>query len=78
MPNETGGAFPAWQERGDPNPGTDDARKAGCLCPIIDNHYGMGARLDMETGNPLFWIVDGCPLHAPPPAPGKGGDSDVG
>ena len=25
-----------------PHPGTEEAHAQGCLCPIIDNHYGKG------------------------------------
>lgn len=46
-----------------PNPGSNAAREAGCKCPVIDNGYGRGARPNPETGEPLFWITEGCPLH---------------
>ncbi len=41
------------------NPGSDEAIKAGCKCPILDNHHGKGIR----DGGVSFWIVDECPLH---------------
>ena len=39
-----------------PNPGSDEAKKQGCTCPILDNAHGHGF-----GGN--FVIVQGCPLH---------------
>ena len=26
------------------NPGSDEARKAGCTCPVMDNAHGRGER----------------------------------
>lgn len=46
-----------------PNPGSTEAIKAGCTCPVIDNHHGKG----VPVGDLLhreFWITEGCPLHA--------------
>ena len=45
-----------------PNPGSKEAIKLGCTCPVIDNRYGEGAYND-EQGNPLFWMNDDCPVH---------------
>ena len=42
-------------------PGSPEAIKAGCKCPILDNCYGKGAF--MEDGVPQFWIIENCPLH---------------
>jgi hypothetical protein len=42
-----------------PNPGSAQAIKQGCTCPVMDNHYGEG------FNNGQFWITKGCPLHAP-------------
>jgi hypothetical protein len=42
-----------------PNPGSTEAVKRGCKCPVIDNRYGKGVRDDREE----FWINGGCPLH---------------
>jgi hypothetical protein len=42
-----------------PNPGSDEAIKLGCTCPVIDNNHGAGC------GNGLFWISFECPLHGP-------------
>ena len=41
-----------------PNPGSDEAVKQGCTCPVLDNAHGKG------IGNGEFWIKDDCPLHA--------------
>ncbi len=43
-----------------PNPGSAEAIKAGCSCPILDNRHGKGA-YDGKDGQ--FWINEGCPLH---------------
>ena len=40
-------------------PGSHEARLDGCLCPVIDNHYGKGIRDDGKQ----FVIHAGCPLH---------------
>ena len=42
-----------------PNPGSEEARKQGCTCPVMDNEYGAG-----YLGNPnVFVNAQGCPLH---------------
>lgn len=43
-----------------PNPGSENAIKQGCLCPVIDNHYGRGVPTDQ---GPEFWYSENCPLH---------------
>jgi hypothetical protein len=40
-----------------PNPGSDEAILAGCVCPVVDN--GHGQRAD------AFVVVMGCPVHWP-------------
>jgi len=42
-----------------PNPGSDEAIKMGCTCPVLDNAHGNGARGDPN----LFWISEDCPIH---------------
>jgi hypothetical protein len=42
-----------------PNPGSDEAKDLGCLCPVLDNAHGKG--IDLDGG--LFWINQTCPLH---------------
>jgi hypothetical protein len=46
-----------------PNPGSEKAVKAGCLCPVLDNAHGAGCGWKNNEGGPLFWISDACPLH---------------
>lgn len=49
------------------NPGSDEAIKAGCLCPRMDNSYGRGygggGIKDKETGETIFVRRQDCPLH---------------
>ena len=42
-----------------PNPGSQEAQRQGCTCPVIDNHYGAG-----RPGG-LYWYTAGCPVHWP-------------
>lgn len=48
-----------------PNPGSLEAQKRGCLCPVMDNRRGLGAYMD-ANGKPVFWQVVSCPLHGHP------------
>lgn len=41
-------------------PGSEEAEKAGCTCPVIDNHYGKG--MPFKDG-PKYWINGDCPIH---------------
>lgn len=41
-------------------PGSEEAVRAGCNCPILDNHYGMG--MPTKDG-PTYWISGSCPIH---------------
>lgn len=43
-----------------PNPGSEEAGKMGCICPVIDNSYGKG-----YYGSGDFVITVGCELHSP-------------
>ena len=43
-----------------PNPGSKEAQEMGCICPVIDNHYGRGISVE---GKIQFWMIEGCPLH---------------
>lgn len=45
-----------------PNPGSAEAVKRGCKCPVIDNHHGKGVPYGKD-GAPRFWISERCPLH---------------
>jgi len=48
-----------------PNPGSKEAIDLGCLCAVVDNHYGKGywPGVKDENGEQLFCITQGCPLH---------------
>ena len=48
---------------GDLNPGSDEALKAGCECPVFDNGHGQGA---FPYPDGCFWINQNCPLHGKP------------
>lgn len=54
--NEPTSAMP---EPADPKPGSDDARKLGCTCPVMDNAHGKGV---FALGT-AWWITVGCPVH---------------
>lgn len=41
------------------NPGSDEAIKAGCTCPVLDNSHGKGYY--MQEG--IFVMVANCPIH---------------
>ena len=51
-----------WEQRGIPNPGSAEAGKQGCLCPVMDNHRGAGIPMNGEL---VFWMTVGCPVHVP-------------
>ena len=42
-----------------PNPGSDEARKHGCTCAILDNNHGKFAPWPPDG----WWITAGCPVH---------------
>ena len=43
-----------------PSPGSEEAVKKGCSCPVIDNHYGKG--IPFPKGIEFIVHYD-CPLH---------------
>lgn len=44
-----------------PAPGSDEARTQGCLCPVVDNHFGAGY---LGDGASFGWIIIAdCPVH---------------
>jgi len=45
-----------------PSPGSKEARKQGCTCPVLDNNNGEGIQI-FEDGDRQFWITQGCPVH---------------
>lgn len=55
--SRTGGPM----QDGRPNPGSDAAIDAGCICAVLDNHHGRSSPFPDDG----WWITAGCPLHAP-------------
>ena len=49
-----------------PRPGSDEALKAGCLCPPLDNAHGRGW-MGIEG---QYVIAGDCPMHAQKEAEG--------
>ena len=43
-----------------PNPGSVEALKKGCQCPIVDNCHGRGISIKGEV---VFWVNDNCSVH---------------
>ena len=44
-----------------PKPGSPDAIKQGCVCPILDNAHGAGVGGDGEKYG--WWTNADCPIH---------------
>lgn len=42
-------------------PGSDEALRLGCSCPVMDNSYGKGRYCDGEKYG--WWITLSCVLH---------------
>lgn len=40
-----------------PNPGSDEAVKKGCTCPVLDNAHGEGHFMGG------FAVMEDCPIH---------------
>ena len=45
-----------------PNPGSIEALDMGCMCPVLDNAHGQGAR-GTKGKKAIFWISANCKLH---------------
>lgn len=45
-----------------PNPGTEEALDAGCICPVLDNNHGKGIP-NPDGGENVFWYSNTCPIH---------------
>ena len=43
-----------------PTPGSPEAIKQGCTCPVMDNGHGKGVKY---KGDVHFWISESCPIH---------------
>lgn len=48
-----------------PNPGSEEAIKDGCKCPVMDNFRGRGIPMTAKDGTiqTAFWMSGDCPLH---------------
>lgn len=44
------------------NPGSDEAVKQVCTCPVEDNRHGAGAAT-IERCERMYWVNGNCPLH---------------
>ena len=42
-----------------PTPGSDEAVKQGCTCPVLDNSHGYG----YMGRKGIFVYMGGCPVH---------------
>lgn len=42
-----------------PNPGSDEAVKQGCTCPVVDNNRGLVPPVPPHN----WWISEDCPMH---------------
>ena len=51
-----------WKMKNKHNPGSDEAIKAGCSCPIMDNRYGGGTYY-VGSKEPAFWYDSECRYH---------------
>lgn len=43
-----------------PNPGSDEAIAAGCICAVMDNNHGRFAPWPPNG----WYVTEGCPVHA--------------
>ena len=50
------------EEKTVPNPGSPEAEKAGCRCPVMDNRRGQG--IPTNEGVHYIMMFD-CPIHGP-------------
>lgn len=48
-------------------PGSEEALKKGCTCPVMDNRHGRGIPSGPISPNgpsvTLYWMSEDCPLH---------------
>lgn len=52
------------------NPGSKEAVKNGCTCPVLDNAHGHG---HLGHGGSFGWWIDvECPLHGQTKTPENG------
>ena len=48
-----------------PDPGSHDAVRQGCTCPVIDNNHGKGFPFGDDLDSVAFVMTADCPLHFP-------------
>ncbi len=59
-------AVPYYQPRsGYLPPGSDAARLAGCVCPVLDNNHGRFPVVPPSDDSPDggWWVRTDCPVH---------------
>jgi hypothetical protein len=49
---------------GIPPPGSPEARKQGCTCPVTENRSGAGLPVSDDRSREGFWVSEECPRHA--------------
>lgn len=47
-----------------PNPGSVEAIRLGCICPVMENSRGAGYYTFRDGSRPLFLLNDNCHVHA--------------
>lgn len=53
-----------------PNPGSTEALRLGCRCPVMDNNHGKWPPFPADEGRPEGWIISmRCMVHAWPRKP---------
>jgi hypothetical protein len=53
--------YPGWADLGTWPPGSPEAVRAGCVCPVVDNAHGYGR----GTREGVRWaIIARCQYHA--------------
>lgn len=53
-----------------PNPGSEDALRLGCRCPVMDNNHGRFPPFPAEEGRAESWFISmRCMVHAWPQKP---------
>ena len=45
------------------NPGSPEAKRLGCTCPVLDNAYGEGAVVDGQVNSMQFYLDPDCAIH---------------
>lgn len=48
-----------------PNPGSDEALEAGCICPVMDNNRGERPPYPPSREHPFggWWMRTDCQVH---------------